>query len=257
MGNLEIPEHEHESFCLHFQLSGAPNLEWWCNGRHGIEKPTAGALILLPSGTRDRARWEGVSERIMVSLDANVVREVSQQIRSSSEPEFCIRWHFRDEALHHLLVEIGRESQAGWPLGSLYADLLGMSLAGLMLCRHTTEPITLPECRGGMPAKNLKLALEFITDNLHRDLRLTEIASVSGLSSFHFARLFRKATNETPHQYHLEQRIRKAKEYLRFSLRPVAEIAADVGFQNPAHFTRAFRSREGLPPTAWRTAIRQ
>ena len=87
VGNLEIPEHEHESFCLHFQLSGAPNLEWWCNGRHGIEKPTAGALILLPSGTRDRARWEGVSERIMVSLDANVVREVSQQIRSSSEPE--------------------------------------------------------------------------------------------------------------------------------------------------------------------------
>ena len=126
-----------------------------------------------------------------------------------------------------------------------------------MLCRHTTEPIALPECRGGLPAKNLKLALEFITDNLHRDLRLTEIASVSGLSSFHFARLFRKATNETPHQYHLEQRIRKAKEYLRFSLRPVAEIAADVGFQNPAHFTRAFRSREGLPPTAWRAAIRQ
>ncbi len=255
VGNLEIPEHEHETFCMHFQISGNPGLEWWCNGRNGLEAPTAGALILMPPGTRDRLRWEGSSERIVVSLDSSVVQEVSQQIKPTLNPQFCIRWNFRDEAIRHLLAEIGRESEAGWPLGALYADQLVLALSNSLLTRHTITPIALPNCSGGMSMRCLKSTLEYVSDNLHRDLRLREIAAISGFSPFHFARLFQRATGETPHQYHLAQRIRKAKEYLRFSLRPVAEIGADVGFQNAAHFTRAFRSREGMTPTAWRTEI--
>lgn len=255
VGDLEIPEHEHETFCMHLQISGNAGLEWWCSGRNGLEAPTPGALILLPPGTRDRLRWEGSSERIVVSLDSSVVQEVAQQIKPALNPRFCVRWHFRDEAMQHLLAEIGRESEAGWPLGALYADLLGLALSNLLLTRHTNSPVTLPICSGGMSTRCLKSTLEYVSDNLHKDLRLGEIAAISGLSPFHFARLFRKTTGATPHQYHLAQRIRKAKEYLRFSLRPVAEIGIEVGFQNAAHFTRTFRSREGMTPTEWRAEI--
>jgi AraC family transcriptional regulator len=68
--NVEIPEHEHEHFCLHLQTSGTRTLEWWWNGKHGVECPKPGSLILLPPGTQDRLRWEGLSERYVVSLDA-------------------------------------------------------------------------------------------------------------------------------------------------------------------------------------------
>jgi AraC-like DNA-binding protein len=99
--------------------------------------------------------------------------------------------------------------------------------------------------------KTLKFSLEFITDNLHKDLHLTEIASTAGLSPFHFARLFRNATGQTPHQYLREQRLRRARELLRSSCLPVSQIGTEVGLPNHAHFARTFREREGLTPTAW------
>jgi AraC family transcriptional regulator len=90
----------------------------------------------------------------------------------------------------------------------------------------------------------MKTSLEFITDNLHNDLHLEEIASVIRLSPFHFARLFKAATGQSPYQYLLSQRLRRAKDFLRSSSLPIAEIAAQVGFPNHAHFSRAFRKRE-------------
>ena len=50
-----------------------------------------------------------------------------------------------------------------------------------------------------------------------------------GLSSFHFARLFKSSTGQSPYQYLLNQRLRCAKEYLRSGHLPIAEIAARLG----------------------------
>ena len=251
---LEIPEHEHVNFCLHLQISGNPELNWWWNSRNGVERPAPGALILLPPGTRDRLRWEGSSERFVISLEANFVRDFAEEIKHGLQPSFRARWHLRDEPLRALLGEVGREAVEGWPLGALYADLLGHSLTTLLLKRHAEETITLPPLRGGLSTKTLKSSLEFITDNLHRDLPLSEIASVAGLSPFHFTRLFRNATGQTPHQYLLDQRLFRAKDLLRSSYLPVSQIGSDVGFSNHGHFTRTFRKREGITPTAWRDA---
>ena len=64
--------------------------------------------------------------------------------------------------------------------------------------------------------------------------------------------LFKAATGQSPYRYLLDQRLRFAKDHLRSGDLPIAEIAAQVGFPNHAHFSRAFRKREGISPTAWR-----
>jgi AraC family transcriptional regulator len=251
---LEVPEHEHAEFCFHLQTCGSPELEWWCNGRNRVEAPKPGALMLLPPGTRDRLRWAGASQHYVISLEANFVVEVADTIKPGFVPSFHMHWNFRDEPLRELLAEIGREAFDGWPLGTLYADLLGLSLSTLVLRRYATSPVTFLFVRGGLPMQSMKTSLEFITDNLHNDLHLAEIASVVRLSPFHFARLFKAATGQSPYQYLLDQRLRRAKDFLRSSSLPIAEIAAQVGFPNHAHFSRAFRRREGASPTAWRGA---
>ncbi|MFT4111197.1 helix-turn-helix domain-containing protein [Silvibacterium sp.] len=254
LGTLEVPEHEHESFCLHLQLSGSPELEWWCDGKNAVERPLTGALILLPPGTRDRLRWKGGTERFVVSLDAGFVRDFANELKYGLQPSFQAQWNFHDEALRALLGEIGREATEGWPLGTLYGDLLGLSLTTLLLQRHANEKIKLPQLRGGLSPKTLKSSLEFITDNLHRDLPLREIAASAGMSPFHFARLFRNATGQTPHQYLLDQRFNRAKWLLRFSHLSVSQVGSEVGFTNHTHFTRTFRRKEGITPTIWRGA---
>jgi AraC family transcriptional regulator len=248
----EVPEHEHADFCLHLQKSGNPSHEWWWERKHGIENRSAGSLILLPPGTRDRVRWMGPSDSVIFSVKANVVHQFATEMAPSTRPTFLTRWHFRDETLRSVLMEFGREASEGWPLGTLYADLLGMSLASLILRRHTTTPVTLLPIRGGVSSSVLKSCLEFMTENLHRDISLGQVASVAGLSVFHFARIFRDMTGQTPHQYRIDQRIRRAKYLLRFTSRPISDIAIEIGYKSAANFTYSFRCREGVAPRAWR-----
>jgi len=194
----------------------------------------------------------GPSDSVIFSVKAKLVQDLAAEIAPSARPTFLTRWHFRDESLRNVLAEISQESSEGWPLGTLYADLLGMSLASLIIRRHTATPISLTPIRGGMSISVMKSCMELMTENMHRDISLDQIASVAGLSTFHFARLFRKMTRQTPHQYRLDQRIRKAKQLLKETSCQVADIGAVVGFSGSAHFTYSFRSREGLTPSAWR-----
>jgi AraC-like DNA-binding protein len=56
----------------------------------------------------------------------------------------------------------------------------------------------------------------------------------------------------------IEARLRRAKALLedrRFARLPISEIAWRSGFSNPSHFARRFRSRFGVSPGAFRTAL--
>lgn len=51
-GPIEVPEHEHSSFCLHLQTSGPVETEWWSEGKHGRESHGPGSMIRITPGTR-------------------------------------------------------------------------------------------------------------------------------------------------------------------------------------------------------------
>ena len=51
----------------------------------------------------------------------------------------------------------------------------------------------------------------------------------------------------------LERRLLEAKRLLRFTVRPVENIGREIGFEDPAYFSRFFRKRTGDTPTAWRS----
>lgn len=249
---LEIPEHEHEHFCIHLQTAGRSHLRWWWNRKCDTEVHLPGSMILLPPGTRDRLRWDGFSERYVISLDAGYVRAVAEQNGLQGLPEFYTRWHFRDGGLHNVLADIGEQFASGWPLGSLYADLISLRLAILLLMGQTTNPVKMEPTSGGLSNGKVRLCLEYLTENVHRDVSLSELGMVVGLSQFHFARLFRNATGITPYSYHMSQRMRHAKRLLSATKKPIACIANEVGFEDATSFCRAFKLKEGAPPTSWR-----
>jgi len=251
VSSVEVPEHSHGSLCMHLQLRGDVEMEWWCDGKNAVETPHAGSMILLPAGTRDRLRWEGTSERLIVSVSAAHMQHAVAQAGLVGSPEIAMHWHLQDDGLRVLLAEMGREAEAGWPAGSLYGDLLGMSLVQLLLRRYAETPVALDHVQGGMPLPKLRRVLEFAEQHLHTDIRLEQLAAEADLSAFHFARLFRDSTGVTPHQYVLEQRIARAKFLLRLGKQTIAEIALDTGFSSATNFVRAFRARTGTTPGVW------
>ncbi len=91
-------------------------------------------------------------------------------------------------------------------------------------------------------------AVEYIQDQLDADLTVSGIAQAVGMSPYYFARLFNESTGQSPHQYVVEARGRKAKELLTTGKFTISEAAHQVGFFDQSHLTRHFKRVFGVPP---------
>jgi AraC-like DNA-binding protein len=92
--------------------------------------------------------------------------------------------------------------------------------------------------------------------NAHEEVDLERAAAQTGLSPFHFLRLFAGIVGVTPHQYLLRSRLRRAARALAADDRPVSDIALDVGFADLSNFVRTFHRAAGLSPRNFRQAVR-
>ena len=88
----------------------------------------------------------------------------------------------------------------------------------------------------------------FIDDNYAKRIDLDNIADEAFFSKFHFIRLFKKAYGQTPHQYLIKVRIRKAKELLKSSA-PVIDVCYAVGFESVSSFTGLFKRMTNVTPS--------
>jgi AraC-like DNA-binding protein len=106
-----------------------------------------------------------------------------------------------------------------------------------------------------MPA--LDRVREYVDTHYAKPLTVSRLASMAGLSTFHFIRAFRAATGQTPHQYLRARRIERACELLVTTPIPVTEICDAVGFQSLGSFSALFRKLTGETPAAYRAARRR
>jgi len=81
------------------------------------------------------------------------------------------------------------------------------------------------------------------------------LATLVGLSRFHFCTAFRMATGHTPHEWLTVQRIQRAKALLRDPTLSITEIALTVGYQTSSAFAATFRKIAGVTPTEFRRSL--
>jgi AraC-like DNA-binding protein len=103
-----------------------------------------------------------------------------------------------------------------------------------------------------LPKSKLKKSLDFIELNIEEQLSLGDLAVEAGMSMFYFARMFKKTTGKSPHQFILEQRIKYAKYLLTQTEEPLVEVALSCGWANQSHFTTAFKRLVGVTPRHYR-----
>jgi AraC-like DNA-binding protein len=87
----------------------------------------------------------------------------------------------------------------------------------------------------------------YLLDNLYRNVSLHELATLTGLSPYHFLRAFRQHTGLPPHAYQLQQRIVVARRLLAAG-QPIAHVSAEMGFADQSHFARKFKAFVGATP---------
>lgn len=93
---------------------------------------------------------------------------------------------------------------------------------------------------------------EVIDAHLFEDLRISDLAYISGFSLSSFKRKFHKVFGMSPAQYIKKKRLEKAKELLEHTDMRISEIAFDCGFNDLGYFSKCFTAAFHLPPREYR-----
>jgi two-component system response regulator YesN len=109
---------------------------------------------------------------------------------------------------------------------------------------------------GGQHQKLIRQAKEYIEQHYaDSELSLNEVAARANLSASHFSVVFSQETQQTFKEYLTEIRINKAKELLRMTTLRSADIAYQVGYNDPHYFSSVFKRNTGLSPIEFRSQV--
>jgi AraC-like DNA-binding protein len=92
-------------------------------------------------------------------------------------------------------------------------------------------------------------AMRFMRENHAEKMSVEQLARRSAMSASHFAHRFRAVARVSPMRFLREARLDAARARLLGSGARVSEVAVEVGFESPAHFTREFKRRFGFSPS--------
>jgi AraC family transcriptional regulator of arabinose operon len=117
----------------------------------------------------------------------------------------------------------------------------------LIRCHEQT-----PEAASRGRDQRIHAACQYVAHHLALDLSLEDVARQVCLSQSRLAHLFREQTGVSLVRWREDQRIILAKHLLQSTDLAVASIAARVGYEDQLYFSRVFRKRVGVSPSAFR-----
>ena len=165
-------------------------------------------------------------------------------------------WH--DPVARSLLMSM-RPALASRPeeVSALFVDHVATAMTVHVAHRYGGMRLLRPAMRGGLAPWQERRAKDLLSAKLDGGVSLAELAADCGISVRQFTRAFRQSTGMTAHQWLLARRLEKAKGLLARSGHALADIAAECGFADQSHFSRAFARALGLRPSDWRRIHRR
>jgi AraC family transcriptional regulator len=220
-----------------------------------------GDWFLTPAGGAPYVlRWKSLSSDPLTTLhlhvNADLFSRTVQQVVDRDPARVLLqdRTGFQDPLLAQIGLALQHELQSPAPesLSRLYAETAAQMLTAHLLRHYTTNALYIHEYSRKLSSQQMRRVRDFILAHLAQSLSLDMLAQQVGFSPYHFTRLFRQTTGESPHQFVLSQRLDVAKRLLKETDMPLPHVALEVGFPNQSHFTQAFRRRFGTTPLAYR-----
>jgi AraC family transcriptional regulator len=256
----ELPEHIHKEHLVLLPLSETCQGEIRTASGFRARGSTRGNVCVIPSGQALSARIEGEAEHLAIYLEPSLILRAAAEARTrqTAGVEVMEKCADSDAVISHVGFALLAELDAEGLGGRLYAESLANVLAVHLLRHYTTygdAGAGAPKFTGGLAGQKLRAAIAYISDHYERDLSLAELAGAVGMSTFHFAREFKRTTGTTPHQYLMKFRIERAKALLTESEIPLVEVGYQTGFSHQSHFTRLFRRLTGTTPQSYRLAF--
>jgi AraC family transcriptional regulator len=231
-------------------MLGPGSIEWGAK-RSALEKFDYAASDLALCD-RHRGEWVGLMKVPHLQLGISDAALMAAYDEPNGEVELRPNRKFTDSRLGALVAVVHAEMIAGFPNGRLFLDSVEQAMAVTLISAHAVRQRPVQFSRGGLGPARLRRIKELVHAKMEDELSLGELAQAVGLTTAHFARMFRKATGETPHQFVLRQRLERAKAMLRAEDARILDVAVACGFKTQQHFAQVFRGVCGISPTEYR-----
>ena len=134
-----------------------------------------------------------------------------------------------------------------------------MVKSNLFAIMYYINQYSAPVNSAGLSLKNnydkLKNLLIYIQSNYDCIITVKDAAAICGFSSSHFMKLFKELTGKSFSQYLIDYRLEIAARQLVETSYKIIDLAENVGFHNVSYFSRAFHSKYGETPSAYRNNV--
>src|SRR5437899_1350944 len=234
-----------------FAMMLGPGSIEWGSKRSALEKFNYAASDLALCD-RHQGEWVGLMNvpHLQLGISDAALRAASDE--PSGEVELRPHRKFADSRLGALATAVHAEMVAGFPSGRLFLDSIEQAMAVALVSSQAVRHRPVRISRGGLAPARLRRITDLVHARLEDELSLDELAQSVGLSTAHFARMFRKSTGETPHQFVLRHRLERAKATFRAPDARILDVAVACGFKTQQHFAQVFCDVCGVSPTQYR-----
>src|ERR1700739_2550064 len=234
-----------------FAMMLRPGSIEWGSKRSALEKFDYGAGDLALCH-RHEGEWVGLMNVPHLQLGISDAALMASSDGAYGEVELHPSRKFADSRLSALVAAARAEMVAGFPSGRLFLDSIEQAMAVALVSSQAVRHRPVRISRGALAPARLRRITDLVHARLEDELGLDELAQSVGLSTAHFARMFRKSTGETPHQFVLRQRLERAKAMLRAPDARILDVGVACGFKTQQHFAQVFRDVCGFSPTQYR-----
>ena len=235
----------------------AGRVDYTVDGKHAT-LPGSQSVVLEPN-TSVTAKGHQV-ELLFLTFSASLVLQHATAMRlipPKSIVTFTREHVLGDQKLDSLLTGFVAELAGEQPGKEIVMRALVEQALVHILRNYSTPRLSeeLELSRVGLVDRRIRRSVELMHSQLDQDLTLKTLAAVSYLSPFYFARLFKKLTGASPHNYLAGVRATRAQLLLAETDLSVTEIGARVGYLSGSHFTKAFRIATGTTPREFRKGL--
>jgi AraC family transcriptional regulator len=250
----EIPEHSVSNHKIVIHLASV-TIEQEIDRQLRLIKVYPGDICILPANTLHKCRWIDSTEFLTISVESKLINNIANRLNTAENIEILPIFAQKEPLIQQIGLSLLAELQSQESLDSFYVNSLVDILIMRLLKGYGRKIPKNFELVEGLNAFKLKQALDYINDNLDRELRLADIALSLRMSPFYFARSFKQSMGIPPYQYLTQRRIDRAKLLLSNSSLSILEIVQSIGFRTQSHFTRVFREYTGTTPKQYRQEL--
>lgn len=214
-----------------------------------------GSMFIAPVDCAMRLAYRGLEE--FRSLTFSCSRNHLEQVAINAGLPFAAdglppaRDAAGDSQALHLSRAIIEElrSEHGVPL---LLESLTIALSAHIVRRAAGSAIEARRSRSGLAPYVLRRVTDYVKEHLQRPISLSDLATVAGLSTYHFCRMFKHSTGMPPYQYLAQARLGRAKQLLLQTTLPIADVGFDAGFGSSSQFSHFFKKWTRCTPQEYR-----